>query len=131
MKMKNSYKQLIVKNKNHNENSFIFFIFLAAKSLDAFNTSNKLNKNENNLQRSLIIQSSALFNNDENDMASMDWLKIYGVKAQKLDFFSALQSAALQHCNEVGNLQKSLDDINGKNDKSSVVSECLYLTNCH
>jgi len=111
--------------------NILFSLFLAAKSLDVFNTSNKLNQNDNNLQRSLIIQSSALFNNDENDMTSIDWLKIYGVNPQKLDFFSALQSAALQHCNEVGNLQKSLDDINGKNDKSSVVSECLYLTNCH
>lgn len=58
---------------------------------------------ETNLQRSLIIQSSALFNHDENDMASIDWLKIYGVDAQKLDFFTVLQQAAFQKCDGMNN----------------------------
>ncbi len=84
--------------------------------------SNKLNKSDNNLQRSLIIQSSALFNNDENSMASIDWLKIYGVDAQKLDFFSVLQSAATQDCDGVVTLFKSSEDTNEKNDNKPAVS---------
>jgi hypothetical protein len=63
-------------------------------------------------------------------MTSIDWLKIYGVNPQKLDFFSVLQSAALQHCNGGVNLHKSPADINGKNDNTSTVSRCLCLTNC-
>ena len=80
--------------------------FLATKSLDAFNMPNQQNKTDNNLQRSLIIQSSALFNNEENNMASIDWLKIYGIQAQKLDFFSVLQSAAFRHCDGIVTLLK-------------------------
>ncbi|CAF1439450.1 unnamed protein product [Rotaria magnacalcarata] len=86
------------------------------KSLDSFNVTNKLNKTENNLQRSLIVQSSALFNNDENDLASVDWLKIYGVQSQKLDFFSILQSVALRHCDGVITSFKQPEDSNRKND---------------
>ncbi|CAF0922263.1 unnamed protein product [Rotaria sordida] len=93
------------------------------KSLDSINTSNKINKNENNLQRSLVIQSSALFNNDEKDMASIDWLKIYGINAQKLDFFSVLQSAALQHCDGVVTSLKSTDSVNGKNNYTQAISK--------
>ncbi|CAF4151075.1 unnamed protein product [Rotaria sp. Silwood2] len=93
------------------------------KSLDSLTLSNKINKNENNLQRSLVIQSSALFNNDEKDMASIDWLKIYGIDAQKLDFFSVLQSAALRHCDGVVTLLKSPDGVNRKNDYTPAVSE--------
>lgn len=78
-------------------------LFLASKSLDAFNISQKTTKVENNLQRSLIIQSSALFNHDENDMASIEWLKIYGVDPQKLDFFSVLQQTAFQKCDGMSN----------------------------
>jgi hypothetical protein len=98
------------------------FSFSATKSLDAVN---KSKKPDNNLQRSLIIQSSALFNHDENDMASIDWLKIYGVQAQKLDFFSALQSAAFQHCDGVVTLHKPPENTNGKNDTTPAVSECF------
>ncbi|CAF2312742.1 unnamed protein product [Rotaria sp. Silwood2] len=93
------------------------------KSLDSLTLSNKINKNENNLQRSLVIQSSALFNNDEKDMASIDWLKIYGIDAQKLDFFSVLQSAALRHCDGVVTLLKSPDGVNRKNDYTPAISK--------
>ncbi len=88
--------------------------------------SNKLNNN--NLQRSLVIQSTALFNSDENDMASIDWLKIYGINAQKLDFYSTLQSAALRHCDGVVTLHKPPENINGKNDNTPAVNEFFYLT---
>jgi hypothetical protein len=90
---------------------------------------NKLNPNvTDNLQRSLVIQSSALFNNDENDMASIDWLKIYGIDAQKLDFFSALHSAAFKHCDGVVTLFKSPENVNGKYNNAPAVSlfERLY-----
>jgi hypothetical protein len=39
-------------------------------------------------------------------MSSSDWLKIYGIDAQKLDFFSVLQSAAFRHCDGVVTLLK-------------------------
>jgi hypothetical protein len=90
----------------------LFIIILATKSLD---TSNKTNGNiTNSLQRSLVIQSSALFNNDENDLASIDWLKIYGIDAQKLDFHSALQAAAFKHCDGIVTLFKPPEYTNGK-----------------
>lgn len=79
----------------------------------------KSTKVEPNLQRSLIIQSSALFNHDENDMASIEWLKIYGVDAQKLDFFSVLQQAAFQQCDGLANSNKST---NGNDANISTVS---------
>lgn len=69
--------------------------------MDLVPISHQQNKSENSLQRNLLIQSSALFNNDEKDMTSLDWLKIYGVKAQKLDYFSILQSVATQHCDGI------------------------------
>ena len=72
---------------------------------DGFNASG-----ENNFQRSMIVQSSALFSGEENDMASADWLKIYGIDAQKLDFFSVLQSAAFRHCDGVVTLLKPPGD---------------------
>ncbi|CAF3336880.1 unnamed protein product [Rotaria sp. Silwood1] len=100
------------------------------KSLDSFNTSDNVKKNDNNLQRSLVIQSSALFNNDEKDMASIDWLKIYGVDAQKLDFFSILQSAALRHCDGVVTLLKSPDNINRKNDYTPAVNKIINAKYC-
>ncbi|CAF4882206.1 unnamed protein product, partial [Rotaria socialis] len=86
----------------------------STKSFDSLNVTNKLNKTENNLQRSLIVQSSALFNNDEKDLASVDWLKIYGVQSQKLDFFSVLQSVALRHCDGVITSLKQPEDSNRK-----------------
>jgi hypothetical protein len=43
-------------------------------------------------------------------MASADWLKIYGMDAQKLDFFSVLQSAAFRHCDGVVTLLKPPED---------------------
>ena len=66
------------------------------KSLDAFNGSG-----EQNFQKSVILQSSNLFSNDENEMTSADWLKAFGIDAQKLDFFSVLQAAAFRHCDGV------------------------------
>ena len=39
-------------------------------------------------------------------MSSADWLKIYGIDAQKLDFFSVLQSAVFRHCDGVVTLLK-------------------------
>ncbi|CAF1582905.1 unnamed protein product [Rotaria magnacalcarata] len=71
------------------------------KSMDAFSTSG-----DHNFQRSLVVQSSALFSNQENEMSSADWLKIHGIDAQKLDFFSVLQSAAFRHCDGVVTLLK-------------------------
>ena len=68
----------------------------ATKSADEFNQSG-----ENNFQRSMVVQSSALFGGEENDMSSADWLKIYGIEAQKLDFFAVLQSATFRHCDGV------------------------------
>jgi hypothetical protein len=121
MKMRIPYKRLRVKNEFIRIESFVFFGILATKSLDALNISNKSIKQENNLQRSLIIQSSALFNHDENSMASIDWLKIYGVDAQKLDFYSILQSAAIQHCDGVVGLQKPPTDTDEKTSNTSAV----------
>ncbi|CAF3900099.1 unnamed protein product [Rotaria sp. Silwood2] len=73
----------------------------STKSIGAFNVSG-----DSNFQRSLVVQSSALFNNEEKDITSADWLKIYGIDAQKLDFFSVLQAAAFRHCDGVVKLLK-------------------------
>ncbi|UJR23110.1 hypothetical protein I4U23_026131 [Adineta vaga] len=70
--------------------------FAATKSSEAFNASG-----DTHFQRSVIIPSSTLFSNDENEMRSIDWLKISGIDAQKLDFFSVLQAAAFRHCDGV------------------------------
>ncbi len=83
------------------------FVFEATKSVDGFN-----NSGENNFQRSMVVQSSALFGGEENDMASADWLKIFGIDAQKLDFFSVLQSAAFRHCDGVVTVLKPPLDSN-------------------
>ena len=90
--------------------------------MNAFDTSKQTNRSENSLQRSLIIQSSALFNNDENDMASIDWLKIYGVDAQKLDFFAVLQAAAFRHCDGIVTLYKPPETSNGTRETPPAVS---------
>jgi hypothetical protein len=74
------------------------------------------------MQRSLIVQSSALFSNEENDMASEDWLKIYGIDAQKLDYFSVLQSAAFRHCDGVVTLLKPPEDSNETTASTPAVS---------
>ena len=89
-----------------------------SKSLDAFNVSG-----DHNFQRSLIVQSSALFNNEENDMSSSDWLKAYGIEAQKLDFFSILQSAAFRHCDGVITLLKPPEDSQETTASTPAVSE--------
>lgn len=68
----------------------------SSKSLDGFQVSG-----EQNFQRSVILQSSTLFGNEETEMTSADWLKTYGIDAQKLDFFSVLTSAAFRHCDGV------------------------------
>ena len=107
----------------------LLFFILATKSLDTSKVSNKID-NDNNLQRSLIIQSSALFNSDENNMASIDWLKIYGIEAQKLDFFCVLQSAAFQHCDGIVTSLKSSEDAKRKTD-TSAVSESSMLSKLH
>ena len=99
MKIKVLFNHLMVKEIV--EIITFFFCFPAGKSLDAFNVSG-----ENNFQRSMIVQSSTLFNNEENEMSSADWLKIYGMDAQKLDFFSVLQSAAFRHCDGVVTILK-------------------------
>lgn len=84
---------------------YLFLLYLATKSAEGFN-----NSGESNFQRSLIVQSSTLFNHEENEMSSEDWLKIYGIDAQKLDFFSVLQSAAFRHCDGVITLLKPPED---------------------
>ena len=83
----------------------LLFFFKATKSGEGFNISG-----ENNFQRSMIVQSSALFSGEESDMTSADWLKIFGIDAQKLDFFSVLQSAAFLHCDGVITLLKPPGD---------------------
>jgi len=71
----------------------------------------------------MVVQSSTLFNsNEENDMASADWLKIYGIDAQKLDFFSILQSAAFRHCDGVVTLLKPPEDSDEKTASTPAVS---------
>jgi len=94
----------------------LFFV-KATKSLDAFHGSP-----DTNMQHSLIVQSSALFNNEENEMASEDWLKIYGIDAQKLDYFSVLQSAAFRHCDGVVTLLKPPEDSDEKTASTPAVS---------
>ncbi|CAF4545963.1 unnamed protein product [Rotaria sp. Silwood1] len=89
--------------KDENQNPLKSFD--SSKSIDAFNVSG-----DNNFQRSLVVQSSALFNNEEKDMTSADWLKAYGIDAQKLDFFSILQAAAFRHCDGVVKLLKPPDN---------------------
>jgi hypothetical protein len=83
---------------------------------------NKSIKPETNLQRSLVIQASALFNHDENYMTSIDWLKIYGVDAQKLDFYSVLKLAAFQHCDGIVTVHQPSNNTNGKTDNTPTVS---------
>jgi hypothetical protein len=75
----------------------------------------------------LVVQSSTLFNNEENDMPSIDWLKIYGMDAQKLDFFSVLQSAAFRHCDGVVTLLKPPEDSPEKTDETPAVIHPLFL----
>jgi hypothetical protein len=43
-------------------------------------------------------------------MTSATWLKIYGLQAQKLDFFSILQQAAFRKCEGMANPSKSSPD---------------------
>lgn len=107
------------RSKRHHCCSSIFH--LASKSLDAFDTSKQSNRTETSLQRSLIIQSSALFNHDENDMASIDWLKIYGIDAQKIDFFTVLQAVAFRHCDGVVTLYKPPETADGTREVSRAV----------
>lgn len=47
-----------------------------------------------------------MFSNEETDISSADWLKIHGIDAQKLDFFSVLHAAAFRHCDGVVTLLK-------------------------
>jgi hypothetical protein len=54
-------------------------------------------------------------------MASADWLKLYGIDAQKLDFFSILQSAAFRHCDGVVTLLKPPADTDEKTDSTPAV----------
>jgi len=68
------------------------------------------------------VQSSALFNNEENDMKSIDWLKIHGIDAQQLDYFSVLQSAAFRHCDGVVTVLKPPDDSDEVTDHTPAVS---------
>jgi len=82
---------------------------------------------EPNLQRSLVIQSSALFNYDENDMASIDWLKIYGVNAQKLDFYSTIQPAAFRHCDGIVTLHQPPENTNARPTPSAVIFFTCFL----
>ena len=91
---------------------------LETKSLDAFNVSG-----EHNFQRSVIIQSSTLFNNEENDMTSADWLKLYGIDAQKLDFFSVLHAAAFRHCDGVVKVLKPPDEDGETSESTPAVSK--------
>jgi len=55
-------------------------------------------------------------------MASADWLKIYGIDAQKLDFFSVLQSAAFRHCDGVVTLLKPPENADELTDNTPAVS---------
>lgn len=89
------------------------------------------NNDSTNLQRSLLIQSSALFNNDENNMASVDWLKTYGVKPQKLDFFTALQSAALRPCDGLVAISRLSENNNTKSETIPAVSKFLISNKLH
>ncbi|UJR25800.1 hypothetical protein I4U23_007150 [Adineta vaga] len=92
----------------------------ARKSLDTMNSSSKTNQNtgNNNRQHGLVIESSALFNTDESEMASSEWLKIYGIDAQKLDVTSVLQPTAFRHCDGVITTLKPPEDAIGKYDKT-------------
>lgn len=90
--------------------------------MDKFNLSG-----DNSLQRSLVVQSSALFNNEENDMSSADWLQTYGIEAQKLDFFSVLQSAAFRHCDGVVTLLKPPNTSNALTDSTPAVSNLVII----
>jgi len=84
--------------------------------------SKAINKSDTNLQRSLIIQSSALFDSDESEMTSIDWLKIYGIDPQKLDVISVLQPVAFRHCDGVVTVFKPPEDANADYDKTPAVS---------
>ncbi|CAF4057996.1 unnamed protein product [Adineta steineri] len=79
--------------------------FATTKSSEASNTSG-----DKNIQRGLVVPSATLFNNEENDMTSAEWLKNFGIDAQKLDFFSVLQSAAFKHCDGVVKVLKPPND---------------------
>lgn len=105
MKIKVHCKHLMMVKRNNDQLYCFKALFSATKSGEGFNTSG-----ENNFQRSMIVQSSALFSGEETDMTSADWLKIFGIDAQKLDFFSILQSAAFRHCDGVVTLLKPPGD---------------------
>ena len=81
-----------------------------------------VNTGGNNQQRSLVIQSSALFNSDESELSSSEWLKAYGIDAQKLDVASVLQPAAFRHCDGVITTLNPPPDAVGKYDKTPAVS---------
>ena len=95
---------------------------LETKSLDAFNVSG-----EHNFQRSVIVQSSTLFNHEENEMTSTDWLKLYGIDAQKLDFFSVLHAAAFRHCDGVVKVLKPPEDTEETTESTPAVSQMKNL----
>ncbi|CAF1294902.1 unnamed protein product [Adineta ricciae] len=83
----------------------------SAESFNAAKPSEGLNASgNNNFQRSLVVPSSALFSSEENEMGSVNWLKIYGIDAQKLDFFSVLHAAAFRHCDGVVRVLKPPED---------------------
>ncbi|CAF1389296.1 unnamed protein product [Adineta ricciae] len=92
----------------------------ALQKYDATKLSSKasVNTGGNNRQRSLVIQSSALFNSDESELSSSEWLKAYGIDAQKLDVASVLQPAAFRHCDGVITTLNPPPDAIGKYDKT-------------
>lgn len=97
---------------------YVFVFFKASKFVESFNVSG-----ENNFQKSLIVQSSALFNAEDNEMSSNEWLKLYGIDTQKLDFFSVLQSAAFRHCDGVIKLLKPPNESADLTAETPAVSE--------
>jgi hypothetical protein len=58
-------------------------------------------------------------------MGSIEWLRIYGIDAQKLDFFSVLQSAAFRHCDGVVRVLKPPDDTDETTASTPAVSLAL------
>ena len=58
-------------------------------------------------------------------MGSVSWLKIYGIDAQKLDFFSILQAAAFRHCDGVVRVLKPPEDTDEVTDSTPAV--CLII----
>ncbi|CAH8502485.1 unnamed protein product [Schistosoma turkestanicum] len=75
--------------------------------------------NSESNQLSLVPNDFAFDRKREECMSSKEWLSIYGLKAQHLDFYDLLASVSFKHCDGVVNVLKPpLNDNNNNNNNN-------------